>query len=122
MEVVLPNQAFVTDRFINWTLNNTITRIQIVMKINSGADLSLVRQLLLQAASEAEKVMKEETPSVNLTQFGDGWVEHELNVYVAELDDRSTTRNFLYQRIDQLFNEHQIKLAFNHLDVHLHRA
>lgn len=122
MEVVLPNQAFVTDRFINWTLNNTITRIQIVMKINSGADLSLVRQLLLQAASEAEKVMKEETPSVNLTQFGDGWVEHELNVYVAELDDRSTTRNFLYQRIDQLFSEHQIKLAFNHLDVHLHRA
>lgn len=122
MEVVLPNQAFVTDRFINWTLNNTITRIQIVMKINSGADLSLVRQLLLQAASEAEKVMKEETPSVNLTQFGEGWVEHELNVYVAELDDRSTTRNFLYQRIDQLFSEHQIKLAFNHLDVHLHRA
>lgn len=122
MEVVLPNQAFVTDRFINWTLNNTITRIQIVMKINSGADLLLVRQLLLQAASEAEKVMKEEEPSVNLTQFGDGWVEHELNVYVAELDDRSATRNFLYQRIDQLFNEHQIKLAFNHLDVHLHRA
>lgn len=120
MEVVLPNQAFVTDRFINWTLNNTITRIQIVMKINSGANLSLVRQLLLQAAGEAERVMQDPEPRVNLTEFGDGWIEHELNVHIPELDDRTPTRNFLYQRIDELFSAHGIQLAFNHLDVHLH--
>lgn len=121
MEIVLPNQAFVTDRFINWTLNNTITRVQIKMKINSGENLALVRQLLLQAASEAEKVMSEPSAGVNLTQFGDGWIEHELNVFVSELDERASTRNFLYQRIDQLFKEHQIKIAFNQLDVHLHQ-
>lgn len=122
MEVVLPNQAFVTDRFINWTLNNTITRIQIRMKINSGANLTLVQRLLLQAAYEAEKVMKDPEPKVNLTEFGDGWIEHELNVHIPELDDRTPTRNFLYQRIDELFNQHQIKIAFNQLDVHLHHA
>lgn len=122
MEVVLPNQAFVTDRFINWTLNNTITRVQIQMKISSGANLNLVQQLLLQAAYEAEKVMKDPAPKVNLTEFGDGWIEHELNVHIPELDDRTPTRNFLYQRIDELFNQHQIKIAFNQLDVHLHHA
>ncbi|RRN03804.1 mechanosensitive channel MscK [Bibersteinia trehalosi] len=122
MEVVLPNQAFVTDRFINWTLNNTVTRVQLKMKINSGENLPLVRQLLLQAAEEAEKVMHEPSPSVNLTHFGDGWIEHELNVFVAEIDDRSATRNFLYQRIDQLFKQHQIQIAFNQLDVHVHQA
>lgn len=121
MEVVLPNQAFVTDRFINWTLNNTVTRVQLIMKINSGSDLALVRQLLLQSASEAEKVMSDPAPSVNLTAFGEGWIEHELNVFVPEINDRSSTRNFLYARIDQLFSEHGIQIAFNQLDVHLHR-
>lgn len=121
MEVVLPNQAFVTDRFINWTLNNTVTRVQLIMKINSGSDLALVRQLLLQSASEAEKVMSDPAPSVNLTAFGEGWIEHELNVFVPEINDRSSTRNFLYARIDELFNEHGIQIAFNQLDVHLHR-
>lgn len=119
-EVVLPNQAFVTDRFINWTLNNTITRLQIMLKVDTAADLKLVRALLLQAAKEAEKSLDEPSPSVNLIHFGDGWIEHELLVFVGELDDRSRTRNFLYQRIAELFNQHQIRIAFNQLDVHLH--
>ncbi|MGY4678296.1 mechanosensitive channel MscK [Ursidibacter arcticus] len=121
-EVVLPNQAFVTDRFINWTLNNTITRIQIQMKISNQSNLEMVRKLLFQAASEAPKVMTEPSTSVNLLSFGEGWIEHELNVYVAELDDRSETRNFLYHRIDELFKQHQIKIAFQQMDVHLHNA
>lgn len=121
-EVVLPNQAFVTDRFINWTLNNTITRLQIMLKVDTAADLALVRTLLLQAAQEAEKALSEPSPSVNLIHFGDGWIEHELLVFVGELDDRSRTRNFLYQRIAQLFNQHGIRIAFNQLDVHIHNG
>ena len=120
-EVVLPNQAFVTDRFINWTLNNTVTRLQILLKVNSGTDLNLVRRLLLQAAEEAPKVMADPVPSVNLLHFGEGWIENELTVYVPELNDRGATRNFLYQRIDELFKQHQVKIAFNQLDVHLHQ-
>ncbi|WP_373766136.1 mechanosensitive channel MscK [Glaesserella sp.] len=118
-EVVLPNQAFVTDRFINWTLNNTVTRLHIAMKINTGADLTLVRQLLLQVAAEAPKVMDDPEPKVNLLGFGEGWIEHELTVFVSELDDRSLTRNFLYQRIDELFKQHHINIAFNQLGVHI---
>lgn len=121
-EVVLPNQAFVTDRFINWTLNNTITRLQIVMKISTDCDLNLVRQLLFQATTEAPKVMSEPAPSVNLMAFGEGWIEHELNAYVPELDDRAEMRNFLYHRIDELFKQHNIKIAFKQLDVHLHNT
>ncbi|MCK3654369.1 potassium transporter KefA [Pasteurellaceae bacterium Macca] len=121
-EVVLPNQAFVTDRFINWTFNNTITRLQINLKINSGADLALVRALLEQAAQEAPKVIVDPAPRVNLLNFGDGWIEHELTVHVQELDDRADTRNFLYQRIDQLFSQNGLKIAFNQLDVHLHNS
>lgn len=120
MEVVLPNQAFVTDRFINWTLNNTITRLQIFLKVGYDTDLDLMKQLLLQAVSEAPKVLADPKPEVNMLHFGDNALEHELVVFVGELGDRTDTMNFLQYRINQLFKENGIRFALNQLDVHLH--
>lgn len=122
MEVVLPNQAFVTDRFINWTLNNTITRLQIFLKVNYGADLDLVRELLFQAVNESPKVIADPKPEVNILNFSENALEHELIVFVGELGDRTETTNFLHYRINQLFQEHNIRFAFKQLDVHLHPA
>lgn len=120
MEVVLPNQAFVTGRFINWTLNNTITRLQILFKVHYGADLKLVRELLKQAVAEAPKVLSEPKPEINILHFGDNALEHELLVFVGEIGDRTDTNNFLHYRINELFKQHQIRFAFNQLDVHLY--
>ena len=120
MEVVLPNQAFVTDRFINWTLNNTITRLQIFFKVSYDTDLDLMQRLLLQAVSEAPKVLNEPKVEINMLHFGDNALEHELLVFVGELGDRIETMNFLQYRINQLFRENGIRFALNQLDVHLH--
>ena len=120
MEVVLPNQAFVTDRFINWTLNNTITRLQIFFKVSYDADLDLMRRLLQQAVNEAPKVLSEPKVEINMLHFGDNALEHELVVFVGELGDRIETMNFLQYRINQLFRENGIRFALNQLDVHLH--
>ena len=120
MEVVLPNQAFVTDRFINWTLNNTITRLQIFFKVSYDTDLDLMQRLLLQAVNEAPKVLSEPKVEINVLHFGDNALEHELLVFVGELGDRIETMNFLQYRINQLFRENGIRFALNQLDVHLH--
>lgn len=120
MEVVLPNQAFVTDRFINWTLNNTITRLQILFKVSYDTNLELMTQLLTQAVAEAPKVLDEPKMEINMLRFGDHALEHELIVFVGELADRSDTMNFLQYRINQLFRENGIQFALNQLDVHLH--
>ena len=120
MEVVLPNQAFVTDRFINWTLNNTITRLQIFFKVSYDTDLDLMQRLLLQAVNEAPKVLSEPKVEINMLHFGDNALEHELLVFVGELGDRIETMNFLQYRINQLFRENGIRFALNQLDVHLH--
>ena len=122
MEVVLPNQAFVTDRFINWTLNNTITRLQIFFKVSYDTDLDLMQRLLLQAVNEAPKVLNEPKVEINMLHFGDNALEHELLVFVGELGDRIETMNFLQYRINQLFRENGIRFALNQLDVHLHSA
>ncbi|HIC1043844.1 TPA: mechanosensitive ion channel domain-containing protein, partial [Escherichia coli] len=44
-EVIIPNKAFVTERLINWTLSDTVTRIIIQVGVAYGSDLDKVKTI-----------------------------------------------------------------------------
>lgn len=110
-EVIVPNQTFLTSQLINWTLTDTVTRIVLVYNVNRGADLELVRKLLLQATQENARVLRDPAPSVQLKTYGANSLEHELKIYVRELGDRGLATDELNRRIDQLFQEHDINIS-----------
>jgi Small-conductance mechanosensitive channel len=118
-EVIIPNKAFVTERLINWSLSDTITRVVIRLGVAYGSDLDKVKEILLKAAKEHPKVMHEPEPSVFFTTFGPSTLDHELRLYVRELRDRSYTVDELNRTIDRLCRENGINIAFNQLEVHL---
>ncbi|MEW5559035.1 mechanosensitive channel MscK [Enterobacter asburiae] len=118
-EVIIPNKAFVTERLINWSLSDTITRVVIRLGVAYGSDLDKVKEVLLKAASEHPKVMHEPEPSVFFTTFGPSTLDHELRLYVRELRDRSYTVDEINRTIDRLCRENGINIAFNQLEVHL---
>lgn len=118
-EVIVPNKAFVTERLVNWALSNTMTRVVIRVGVAYGSNLELVKKLLLQAAQECEKVLKEPAPKAFFLTFGASTLDHELRVYVEQLGDRNPTVDFLNRRINELFTEHNIDIAFNQLDVNI---
>ncbi|HCB1498619.1 potassium efflux system protein [Klebsiella oxytoca] len=119
-EVIIPNKAFVTERLINWSLSDTVTRVVIRLGVAYGSDLDKVKEVLLQAAHEHPKVMQEPAPSVFFTTFGASTLDHELRLYVRELRDRSYAVDELNRAIDRLCRENDINIAFNQLEVHLH--
>ena len=49
--------------------------------------------------------------------FGASTLDHELRVYVRQLSERINTIDALNRRINELFAEHNIDIAFNQLDV-----
>ncbi|MGY5958121.1 mechanosensitive channel MscK [Kosakonia sp. BK9b] len=118
-EVIIPNKAFVTERLINWSLSDTITRVVIRLGVAYGSDLERVKEVLLKAAMEHPKVMHDPEPSVFFTTFGASTLDHELRLYVRELRDRSYTVDELNRTIDRLCRENDINIAFNQLEVHL---
>lgn len=119
-EVIIPNKAFVTERLINWSLTDTITRVVIRIGVAYGSDLDKVKAILLKAAMDHPKVMHDPEPSVFFTTFGASTLDHELRLYVRELRDRSYTVDELNRTIDRLCRENDINIAFNQLEVHLH--
>lgn len=118
-EIIVPNKAFVTERLINWSLSDTITRVVVKLGVAYGSDLDKVKQILLQAATDHPKVMHEPQPLVFFQTFGQSSLDHELQFYVRELADRGSTLDAVNRTIDKLCRENNIDIAFNTLEVHL---
>ena len=122
-EVIVPNKTFVTSQLINWTLTDTVTRIVLTFKVNRGADLEKVRTLLMQAAQENSRVMRDPAPTAQLSVYAPDGLTHELKFYVKELGDRGAATDELNRRIDQLFADNDINLSSTpKMDIVLSRA
>ncbi|ENO89166.1 mechanosensitive channel MscK [Thauera linaloolentis] len=118
-EIIVPNKTFVTGQLVNWSLSDTVTRVTMTMGVAYGSDLALTRKLLLQAAGENPRVLKEPAPLALLVAFGASTLDHELRLHVREIGDRTPVIDEVNRRIDALFREHAIEMAFNQIDVHV---
>ena len=118
-DIIVPNKAFITDRLVNWSLTDSVTRLVLKIGFAYGSDLEKVRAILLQAAADNERVMREPEPKAYFLGFGASTLDHELRVHVSQLSDRIPTTDELNRRIDQLCREQGVEIAFSQLDVHI---
>ncbi len=120
-EIIIPNKTFVTDQLINWSLSDTVTRVVLNYRVAYGSDQVLVHQLLYQAAEENERVLNDPEPQVFFMSYGDGTLNFELRIFVNSLGDRLFATDELNCRVGALFEENGIDIAFDQLDIWLHR-
>lgn len=118
-EVVIPNRMFITERFVNWTLSDAVTRVVMTLGVAYGSDPERVRRLLLEIAAAEPRVLPNPPPTCFFTEIGGSTYNYELRVFVAEIIDRNPTRTALLTRVVQRFGEEQIELAFPQMDLHL---
>ena len=118
-EIIVPNKNFVTDRLINWSLTDSITRITVTVGFAYGSDLDKAYDVLMQAARENKLVLKDPEPVALFLSFGASTLDHELRVHVKEVADRLPATNALNRRIDALCREHGLEIAFSQLDIHI---
>lgn len=60
---------FITTQLTNWSLSDTTTRVILRIGVAYGSDLDKTRELLLQAAKENNRVMREPEPVVYFLQL-----------------------------------------------------
>ena len=118
-EIIVPNKTFVTGQLLNWSLSDTVTRVTVKLGVAYGSDLELTRRLLLQIADDNARVLKDPEPLVLFLSFGASTLDHELRIHVRELGDRNLATDEINRRIDILFKENGIEIAFNQIDVHV---
>ncbi len=116
-EIIVPNKTFVTDQLVNWSLNDTVTRVIIKIGVAYETDLALARKLMLQAATENPRVLRDPEPLLFFLTISASTFDYELRFHVRELADRNASTDEILTRIALSFREHNVEMAFNQVEV-----
>ena len=116
-EIIVPNKTFVTDQLINWSLNDTVTRVIVKIGVAYETDLPLARKLMMQAAEENPRVLHDPAPLLFFLTISASTFDYELRFHVRELGDRNAATDEILTRIALSFREHNVEMAFNQVEV-----
>ncbi len=119
-ELVVPNKSFITERVINWTLSDPVTRLVIRIGVAYGTDTERVRHLVMDIVRRNPLVLHDPAPTLYFEEFGDSSLILVLRVYVQELEQRLPVLHELHTAINTAFERQGIRIPFPQRDVHLH--
>lgn len=111
-EIIVPNKAFITEQFINWSLSDSVTRVVLTVPAPGDANSEEVTQILHTAAERCSLVIDNPPPEVFLVDLQQGIQLFELRIYAAEMGHRMPLRHEIHQLILAGFREHGIELPF----------
>ena len=118
-EIVIPNKQFITSSLTNWTLSDTLIRLEMKVTIGYSSDTTEVRQNLERIARECPYVSKEPKPFANFTDFLDSNIEYTLYVYIKKISDIYETTDWLHTAVFNEFNRLGIEFAFPQCDIQI---
>ena len=121
VHLLIPNSKLLENTVVNWTLVDRLVRTSVKVGVAYGSPAKKVAALILQATEEESAVLKEPKPLVTFEDFGDNSLMFEATYWIhsnVEGGLRITRSNIRF-RLDELFEENNIVIAFPQRDVHL---
>ena len=121
VDLLVPNSHLLEKTVVNRTLSDNLVRYDVKVGVAYGSPTREVFHILEQAMAEHGQVLKEPKPLVLLEEFGSDALLFGI-YYWIEINERFDVRiiaSDLRHRIDRLFREAGISIAFPQRDVHL---
>ncbi|WP_420142972.1 mechanosensitive ion channel family protein [Sphingobium sp.] len=118
-EHLIPNENLMTQEVENWSYSDRNVRVRIPIGIAFDSDLKLAQQLMLQAAQESPRVLRNPKPNVWLTGFGESRVEHDILVWISDPEGGvGNVKSDVLGRVWQLFRDHDIAIPYPQRVIH----
>jgi len=118
--MIVPNADFISNTVTNWSHGDPKVRIRVPVGVAYGSDLKLLQQLLLEAAGEHPKALRDPSPVVLFNEFGDNSLNFELGVWTQEMTAApihfTSEMNFI---IEQKLRENDIEIPLPQRDLHV---
>ncbi len=119
VSIIIPNSRFLEKEVVNWTHHSPVSRIKVPVSIAYGANLSIVRGALIDAAKEHADVLGEPVPQVFFKGFGDNSLNFDLMIWTAEPRKQFRIISDLYFRIEVILRHRGIEVPFPQRDLHI---
>jgi len=121
VDIIVPNSSFLEKNVINWTLSDDRYRAQISLGVAYGSPTEEATRLIRKAVDEHPRILKRPEPIILFADFGNNSLDFEAHFWIRmrRLMDRRIIASDLRYRIDEVFREAGIVIAFPQRDVHL---
>ena len=124
VDIIVPNSSFLEQNVVNWTLSDDRYRAHVCVGLAYGAATREAAKLIRRAVEEHGKILKSPKAVVLFTEFGDNALHFEVHFWLRmrRLMDRRMIESDIRYRIDALFREAGIVIAFPQRDIHFDAA
>ena len=121
VRIVIPNSHLLENMVVNWNLGDEDIRIFVSVGVAYGSPVRLVAELIEKAVTEQDDVLSDPEPRVLFQDFGNSALQFEAYFWtkLRPGGDLRRLRSEIRFRIDELFRDNGITIAFPQQDVHL---
>ncbi|MEM1123316.1 MAG: mechanosensitive ion channel domain-containing protein, partial [Bacteroidota bacterium] len=119
VSILVPNSKLVGENAINWSHTATPARFQIRVGVSYSSNVDLVTNLLLQAANDHPKVLKNPAPHVQFIDFGSSSLDFDLHFFSREYMTIEMVKSDIRYTITRLFRDNHIEIPFPQRDLWL---
>ena len=116
-EVVIPNKQFITSAVTNWSLSNTVTKLEFAIGVAYGADTNKAKDILRGIIRRCRDLNRDKKPLVFIKSLDASAVTIMCEVFVNEIGKRKAVYDYLSTEALRLFRDHNIEIPFDQLDV-----
>ena len=113
-EVVVPNNNLIANDLINWTLSDSIKRVEILIGTTYGSDPNKILKILMESAMKNKDALKNPAPQALFSEFGDSSLNFKLRFWVhyeVGLQAKSDVSIEVYNQFAEHGNRNTVSLS-----------
>ncbi|HTV52991.1 MAG TPA: mechanosensitive ion channel domain-containing protein [Steroidobacteraceae bacterium] len=111
VETLVPNQNLITNSVINWSYSDQRVRIRLPVMVSYDDDPELALKVLLEAARDHPRILREPHPVTRLMAFEDYGIRLEVRFWIADpMNGVNNVRSDVNRAIWRMFRENGITI------------
>lgn len=118
VETLVPNQHFINNQVVNWSYSDQRVRIRLPVMISFHDDPELALQVLVDAAANHPRILKDPGPVSRLMSFENYGMRVEVRFWIRDpMNGVNNVRSDVNREIWRLFKKHGITIPVQQHDV-----
>jgi small-conductance mechanosensitive channel len=118
VETLVPNQNLITNSVINWSYSDQRVRLRLPVTISYQDDPEVALRLLIDAASNHPRILKEPAPVSRLMSFEEHGMRCEARFWIRDpMNGVNNVRSDVNREIWRLFKQHGVTIPVLQADV-----
>jgi small-conductance mechanosensitive channel len=123
VDTLVPNQHLITSSFINWSYSDQRVRLKLPVNVSYDDDPEVALKLLLQAAENHPRILRDPPPVSRLISFEDSGMRLEIRFWIADpVNGVNNVRSDVNRAIWRIFRAHGVTIPVPQQETRILRS